>query len=352
MPAHSMGIRILKKILLGVAVLYALMALADIFLRLAVLEPMVPRTDEQFQEHVSQFWPRQIAPAKGGKGVWRMVGLSDSFGIAGGVDNYHYLLQQALRQHLPGLEVVNLSGGALEIPDELQFYERFGPRYDPDIVLHGFCVGNDFHMPPGDLLRYNKLLIRDRGWLVSLLPHRSLTIQLLHRLWTAPQEKEEGNQAKKDQVETFTEEEFLYVEYLRIHFFHKGPQNTKKLQRVLPVLDELRKKVERHGATYVLVLLPSQIQVETALPIQLARRYDLNLQRDYDLQKPNKVLRQYCSSRGIFCLDLLGAFRAKGKSGGLFMLRNTHYNKQGNELAANKIRDYLRKIIKADTGPK
>jgi len=348
-----MGIRILKKILLGVAVLYALMVLADIFLRLAVLEPMVPRTEEQFQEHVSQFWPRQIAPAKGSKGVWRMVGLSDSFGIAGGKDNYHYLLQQALRQHLPGLEVVNLSGGAYEIPDELQFYERFGPRYDPDIVLHGFCVGNDFHLPPGDLLRYDKLLIRDRGWLVSLLPHQSLTVQLLHRMWTAPREKprKEGAEGEGDGHGAFSVEEFLFVEYLRIHFFRKGPQNTKKLQRVLPVLDEVRKEVERHGATYVLVLLPSQIQVESALPAQLARRYKLNLKQDYDLEKPNKVLRQYCSSRGIFCLDLLDAFRGAGKSGGLFMLRNTHYNKRGNELAAQQISGFLKTIIRKPSSP-
>jgi hypothetical protein len=50
---------------------------------------------------------------------------------------------------------------------------------------------------------------------------------------------------------------------------------------------------------------------------------------------------QQCEHAGRRCLDLLPAFREAGSQGGLYLIRNTHYNKVGNQLAADEIGNYL-----------
>jgi len=95
------------------------------------------------------------------------------------------------------------------------------------------------------------------------------------------------------------------------------------------------------GAKYVIVIHPDQSQVEVQLRRELAKTYGLDL-KGYDFELPQRFLMNYCSSRAIPCLDLFPSFRARGSQGGLYLVRDTHYNHDGNKFAAALIAKFLR----------
>jgi hypothetical protein len=105
-------------------------------------------------------------------------------------------------------------------------------------------------------------------------------------------------------------------------------------------LDEIHREVERIGAKHVIIIHPDQFQVEEELRRELERTYNLDMNQ-YDLDLPQRFLLDYCFTKGILCLDLLPTFRARGAAGGLYLLRDTHYNKEGNALAAQLIFNFL-----------
>ncbi|HET9844625.1 MAG TPA: hypothetical protein VFQ02_02675, partial [Nitrospira sp.] len=61
---------------------------------------------------------------------------------------------------------------------------------------------------------------------------------------------------------------------------------------------------------------------------------------DFDL--PNTRLAQELQGRGIKHLDLLPAFKGASKERRLYIPRNTHWNIEGNRLAASLLIDFLR----------
>jgi len=82
---------------LSLLVISALIGLyiSEGFFQLVLLEHKVPNTEREFVKRVASSWPRPI-PVQKGPNTYRILGLSDSFGRAGGSENYHYLLEALL----------------------------------------------------------------------------------------------------------------------------------------------------------------------------------------------------------------------------------------------------------------
>jgi hypothetical protein len=100
-----------------------------------------------------------------------------------------------------------------------------------------------------------------------------------------------------------------------------------------------------------MVIHPAQIQVDNELRKNVMTEFSRK-EVDYDFELPQKVLASYCADRSIPCLDLLPAFRAAGEHTDLYLLRDRHYNANGNELAARKIAEFLRAYVSADGAPR
>ena len=118
----------------------------------------------------------------------------------------------------------------------------------------------------------------------------------------------------------------------------------ESLLGVADVLDQIAEETSRIGSILVIVIHPDQYQVESGLFHQICEKYDLH-PKDFDLEKPQRLIAQYCDSRGIPYIDLLAAMRKHGSSGGLFRLNDSHYNSQGNLLAADEILKHLRRVV-------
>ncbi len=338
----------------------AALFICEVMFRVFLVEPAVPLTQRDFDQRIAASWPRPIAIERNGD-IFRILGLADSFGRAGKLGNYHYLLEEGLRLQGVPAEVINISGAAFEPSDELLALERFGLRYHPDIVLHGFFVGNDFSTPLGALVEYAGILMRVRPGLESWLPHQLLLVKWLHHRGViirddlrkrleaarplaiafaaaAPDEDDSSAVASSG---AFSEAEFLQIERRRLEICRERPAESWNAEPVFRVLDSIREVVERKGGRYVGVIHPDQLQVEVPLRRRLADAFSIDIEAGYDLEAPQRAVLAYCASRQIPCLDLLPSFRARGAAGGLYQLRDTHYNAEGNRLAASVIQAFL-----------
>jgi hypothetical protein len=310
------------------------LCLGEALFRGFLLEPYVPSNDAQFDAMIASSWPRPIRQGRGDE--LRIVGLADSFGRAGEERNYHFLIETLAAERERPLEVVNLSHPSYDLPDELLLFRRFASRYAPDVVLHGFFVGNDFSVPLGRLMEYNGIQVRARSGRAMLRPI-SFTLgawsQRLVKVWV------EDARKRVDSTDgTFSEAAFLEIEGSRMRVSRRG--EDVHWRPIENWLDEIRSETEALGAHYVLVVHPDQFQVEVGLRETIFERFGRD-PSDYDIDLPQKFLRRYCESREIPCIDLLPGFRSNGSQGGLYLAHDTHYNDHGNQLAAAAILDFL-----------
>ncbi len=329
-----------RLILVSVSVL-ACLILTEILFRSAFVKPRIPTTEAEFARIVSDDWPRPI-PVTRETDAYRLLGLADSFGRFGGPSNYHYVLEGLLRRLVPDLEVVNLSVPGYELRDELELLQWMGIRYRPDLVLQGFFVGNDFNDVGGIPIICRGMYFRDVTGLARLRPASFACVRWVRnhlqvRLDRRRLQKEgegDGGSGK------YSRHTFLRILRDRSRIYRRGFYTGGAWPEVQRALDGTREVVARAGARYVMVLHPSQSQVESALWDEVIARFALD-PADYDLDLPQKILQQFCEARGITCVDLLPAFRREGERGGLYAEQDTHYSPAGNALAARIISEHL-----------
>jgi len=320
--------------MMGVAIgLYA----AEVVFRFALLVPAIPESDAQFRKVVSDGWPRPVTPTKD-PGTIRILGLADSFGVAGGDRNYHYRLEKLLRERGYSVEVVNLSVPDYSIEHELELLQRFGARYEPDIVLHAFFVGNDFALGEPESLNYRGIDVETMAGASAWLPHNLAVVRWLPRWRRAISEQRHRDEG------SFSHDTFLEIERVRIGACRRPRTEGPAWLGTTAVLDALGRTIGELHALHVIVVHPDQLQVEPALAAEIVSTFELDPEA-YDLMLPQKFLHSYAASRKVPLIDLTPAFRERGREGGLFLPRDTHYNDAGNELAAEVIADALEPLL-------
>ncbi len=356
--------RLAELALLAGAILAALF-IAEVLFRGVLVRNLNPETDQDFARLVADTWPRPVPMARDGQS-YRILGLADSFGQAAGHDNYHYALERLLNEQGTPAEVVNISVPGYELIDELTILQRFGGRYAPDLVLHGFFVGNDFLTPSEALYTYQDIQFRPQEtglwsyrprnfWLFQWLKLYGILLRdrlQLRRETAAPRAPggqalgqaaasgAPGGQAPGPAAQpaalVISEDDFLRVERKRLEIFRDDSSQEAQWHEALAVLDAIRAEVEAMESEYVMVIHPDELQVEEELRAQLETFYQVDLGQ-YDLDRPQAFLRSYCRERNIRCIDLLPALKAQGAKGGLYLPKNTHYNPAGHVVVAEEI---------------
>lgn len=90
----------------------------------------------------------------------------------------------------------------------------------------------------------------------------------------------------------------------------------------------------------MVAIYPDEMQVSPNQFDMLVSKFALN-REDYNLSLTEDLLGSFLQSKQIPYLDLLGRFRTEEQKQDLYLLRNTHWNKAGNELAAEMLFEYL-----------
>ena len=384
------------------------LVLAELLFRTVLLENYVPETDEEFQHMIAADWPRPV-PAERRPGIIRILGLSDSFGQAGGQRNYHYVLEELFAGAGIEVEVVNFSRPGYEPLEQLALLRRFARQYQPDLVVHAFFVGNDFETPDALLRVYQGIVLRPAAGLWNWRPYNFLLRRWLQQYVmvlrnsfqkTAEAAASPGPNAVKTPTATpdlaprdrapamtpaatpvttagkasatsetatsspvppespvdvkdktygadgtLSQAEFMRVEKYRSKFYAPGPPPAVRWRETGKLLDAIRDEVRGLGSNYLMVIHPDQMQVEEEVVSDLERHYSVDLS-GYDFTLPQQFLLDRCSALDLQCVDLLPEFKRREEK--LYLVRDTHYNRAGNRLAAEAI---FEKIIEQELLP-
>lgn len=317
----------------------------DVF-RCCILTPSVPRNDREFAMLVGGGWPRPVAPEKH-PGTLRIIGLGDSFGVAGGRRNFHYLAEDRLRERGFAVEVANFSVPAYSPVEELEILRRFGERYYPDIVLHSFFVGNDFALSSGHTMRYRGIEVDSESGLRSLLPAKLLVLPWFLKYRRAREEQQQ-HQAEGGSG-TFSADAFFWIEGIRMGTYRRPATGVPVWPAVAQALGLIKDECDRLGAVDVLVIHPAQVQVEPSHLREVETQFALQ-EQEFDVDLPLRFLHAWAAGSQVAVIDLTPALRSAGSGGGLYLGRDTHYNDAGNELAAGVIAAALEPLIAGPGG--
>ena len=318
--------------------------------------------------------------------IKRISGLGDSFTFGCSVDyEYAYLtqLEKKLNNNGNKVEIIKAGVGGYGTDNEYYYLVNYGLKYRPDIVLVGFFAGNDVR---DTMLGFHKCNM-DNGttkWSDAFLYKYTTANGVIE--WNETILRSHGvikNTEKKEKNEAFSvfkstiltlfphSTRFFYGKYkiIKSNFFGlgEGSQITKS-QTNLTILNyktfykkeysddvergwnetfdflmRMKNLTEAKNSTLVVVIIPVREQVHKEDWKLRKMEYGLN-EKDFDLEKPQKKLIDFCEGNNISYIDLLPKFKEKAMNGvRLYYKSDVHWNEKGHELAADIIAESLLK---------
>lgn len=297
-------------------------------------------------------WATSKAP-----GLFRIAALGDSFcyGEVGYDANVLTLLEADLQGPGRSVEVLNFGIWSTEPADYLDTLRADALRFEPDLVLICFFVGNDFSFSAkerlivgGHIVRadptsnpFQKLVDKNRWYLYQHVRLRAV----------ARRSVQNRTEHRSNKAATFTEQAYARIQARRLlTFSYTGKEGLDRgMANAAKSLDAIVQQSRKAGAGVVLAVFPDEFQVDTA-ERQRSMNASHTVAGDLDLDRPQRLLADWGRSRGVPVIDLLPAFQSAGARQRVYLLRNTHWNETGNRLAAEVLtRELARYLPGAET---
>jgi len=262
---------------------------------------------------------------------YRIVALGDSFaaGIVPYQGNYLTLLERELAPD-GSVDVINMGVSGTGPADYLGLLLKEGLAFEPDLVLVGFFVGNDFESPGRKAYEYSYLATFARA-LWQLSQARVPAVAIGHAPIIEYSEDEP----------ILPREKFLEIEVDRSWIYQIGGDRlSRAAARAAADLREMQRAARGAGADLAVVIIPSEVQLAPELQADVRRASGAG-RDDLDFDLPNRVLAAELARDEIAILDLLPAFREEARGRRLYRVQDTHWNLAGNRFAAARIAAYL-----------
>ncbi len=295
------------------------------------------------------------------KNTYRILFLGDSFVASVQTPREKTFFKQIEKNlnKIPSekqVETIALGLGDTGTAQQYLALREIGIKYKPDLVVHMFLTANDLKNNSQALMQdpYKPYFILDNGKL-KLLPHqqysqrkmakfRDLIKQLyfIEFLLSIRQNIQERNKnASLDYpVDYHTYDKKYSKEYLDSWTI------TQKL------ILESKKLTEKNSGKYILVTLANNEQVNKNLWDQLLRTYPKMQDRKLDLEKPDKLIFEFCFKEKLNCLSLLPDFKQyleKNPTETTHYKIDGHWNQNGTNVAAKSLFIYLDGFLKKTT---
>ncbi|MCC6179158.1 MAG: SGNH/GDSL hydrolase family protein [Chloroflexi bacterium] len=297
-------------------------------------------------------------------GTFRILLLGDSFMEGVQVEQQQTtaaLLEASLRRERPDLnvEVVNAGVAGWGTGIEYLYFDHEGYRFQPDLVLVGFFIGNDLHD------NYYKLQLEGDDLDQAVKPYFKLAPDGgLERKDPPPAPPRPGGLVTAlraccrlwNVVETGAINR-LSNPQANVPLFAAGPlaPHTRAMYEKEPsgewaegweitarLFDRLKARADEMGASLAAFVIPDSPQLsddDWETMVQGRRLRDGRL----DLAAPNQQLARIAEREGFLLLDLLPTLRAE--SGGdwkrFYFQTDQHWNQAGHTLAARELTRFL-----------
>ncbi len=282
--------------------------------------------------------------AQKGQGL-RIVVVGDSFTFGYGVeerDSYPRVLERLLaevrtRNELLPVEVINAGVPAWWTDAYYLYLKEYGLALEPDLILLGLFMGNDIDGPDArsaiwprvdaeglplqigstntQIEKGRRVHVKRRSrWKFPLL-RDSHVFQLLY---TAQRNM---RRALKPTIKARS----LYQPFY-------SPQTKTIVEQVMNLIGAMVRLSQRHGARFVVVMLPERGQVSAASKATYG---------ELDFDKPQRLFAEFFKKQNIAYLDLLPTLRAAADNTALYFQYDSHLSVEGNRLAGREIAKYL-----------
>ena len=235
------------------------------------------------------------------EGAFRVMLLGDSFTFGEGVrweDTFGERLQHQLRSSLPQVEVLNLGVSKWNTQDEVNYLNRAGHRFDPDLVLVIFVLNDAHHAGGLDLWKDFRARYEASGLLKSSY--------LASYVYSAVAREIYGRR---------------YVEGLL-----RSALDEQTLWRIaLGMLSRMNGIAQKLDARFGVVIFPFMYQLDDRYPFEPL----------------HEMVRVHCEEQGIPVLDLLTAFRGQDYLDLWVHPSDQHPNEKGHAIAAEAMTEFL-----------
>jgi lysophospholipase L1-like esterase len=328
-------------------------------------------------------------------GTFRIVMLGDSFVAGYGVAEEHLLtklLQEKLSErNQPGngpasrraspVEVINVGRNGTSTIRELDLYEQIGRRFQPDLVILAYYLGNDLAEVVQEHTRAELAGWHPEGWIRRLafaaFPNLYLELAMIRQSRRQQREFTQREQSEiiadlrseavargrdsqaavaryeslpsqiRDEVaEGMLSEQRIVdscIEPDRLERALDGdsPGFAAAWKRTVEHLDELHQSVRRDHAELAIVAIPAPFQVDRrSLDFHRALGYQVHQAWLESRADVSGALAEWAERRNVPLLDLTGQLRQSETP--LYFVEDVHFTPAGNAAAAAAIAEFLR----------
>jgi len=284
--------------------------------------------------------------------TFRILVLGDSMTFGEGVEvneSYPKILEKLLNNNTQGkkFEVINAALPAQNTDQELIYFMEEGYKYNPDLIILGFYIGNDIYgnyywpvvlVDNGTMkhrkLNYYDITLRKYDKFIPfyhfLVTHSQAIVffkfkisAILHNL--------RRREVNINENSSFTTRSLFLIDETPL--WHKVWNLTYFL--IKKTNDEIKEK--NNSTKFVIVLIPHRVQVYEEL---WDEEFFNNTKANSEL--PNNLIKNFSRMENITIIDLLPKFKKFAEEGKqLYYKIDEHLNKEGNKLAAEIIYDEL-----------
>lgn len=300
---------------------------------------------------------------------FRVLLVGDSFGWVGGREgNYSALLQTLFDDRFGSqrVDVINSGYPGTHTGEQLAMLRKLGFQLEPDLVVLGFFAGNDIV----DANPNRKRIVVD-GIFLDIDPRHELVLLGRPIVWSSrllalvrhslairaerAKAQREARALAPSRIEDpwaiqFSEDAFLRIEYDRLQLCDTralaAGRFADRIDYALANVSRMRDAVSGRGAEFRVAIFPDQAQVDDALLHDMLAAHR-RVPQDFEVGCVQHLLRDRLDTEAIPYLDLTDEFRRAGRDRELYLFRNTHWNRAGNELAARLLYDFLGPAVEA-----
>lgn len=307
----------------------------------------VPQTKEytSWVEVNSHGFPDVEHSYEKGADTFRILILGDSF-----VENLQVPLEQRFFRQLEeklknevnsNVEIIAMGRGNSGTAIQYLMLKHFGVKYQPDLVVHFFLTANDIKNNSSDLqddpyLPYFSL--SREGELVQV-PHLTRADRKLSSLKESLKKfriTELALLARQRILESDKNTEYGFPLDYHVYQESYSKEYEKAWEVTKKLILETKSLAEEEKADYLLVTLANNEQVNQSVWSELKKVYPEIKSAELDLQKPDRLLKEYCEEEELSCLFMLPYFKKYINDNSEVVTHNRlegHWNQTGTDLA-------------------
>lgn len=308
----------------------------------------------------------------------RILVVGDSFTYGWGVEDdetYPVVLERRLAERLGenSVQVLNAGFAAGYYPDTYYLWlKEFGMRFEPDLIIVGFYVGNDIDhdkafenvwaevdedgLPTRITTPKVEIVEGHRVRLVRRLRYRYPVLRNSHLFQAiatafdrvsnesspagieqrptesaqAFQDRERSGAKSPNQPQAPSFNRWMY----RAEYVPRTIRIVDKIERLLLAMADLARAEE---VPFIIVMIPAREQL---LPSEYGfERHPF--MADHDLDKPQRLFSVFFGEQHIPYLDLLPLLRSETSAPPLYYPHDHHFTPRGNDVAARHLERFL-----------